>query len=182
MELYNTTNKDIDVEGMYLSDNPDKPKKYQITGTSASATGTAVSTTIPAHGYLIVWCDKESSLSQLHASFKLANEGGEILLTAADESWTDRFTYAAHTSDQTVGRYPDGSNQVYLMNIPTIAKTNITSSYVVSIEQPVVTGIRDMMASQPVTDNHIYNLKGQAVNGTLTPGVYIKNGRKVVIK
>ena len=182
VELYNTTNQDIDVEGMYLSDNPDKPKKYQITGTSASAAGTAVSTTIPAHGYLIVWCDKESSLSQLHASFKLANEGGEILLTAADESWTDRFTYAAHTSDQTVGRYPDGSNQVYLMNIPTIAKTNITSSYVVSIEQPVVTGIRDMMASQPVTDNHIYNLKGQAVNGTLTPGVYIKNGRKVVIK
>ncbi len=182
VELYNTTNKDIDVEGMYLSDNPDKPKKYQITGTSASATGTAVSTTIPAHGYLVVWCDKESSLSQLHASFKLANEGGEILLTAADESWTDHFTYAAHTSDQTVGRYPDGSNQVYVMNVPTIEKANIFSSYAVNVEQPLVTDISDMMASRPISDDRIYNLKGQAVQGTLAPGVYIRNGRKVVIR
>ena len=176
VELYNTTGDDIDVEGMYLSDNPVKPKKYQISRDESLA-----STIIPAHGYLIIWCDKESPLSQLHASFKLENEGDELLLTAADESWTDHFTYVAHTSDQTVGRYPDGSNQVYVMNVPTIEKANIYSSYAIVVEQPVLTGIRETMAQQDDSER-VYDLRGQAVQGNLTPGIYIRNGRKIVIK
>ena len=139
VELYNTTNKDIDVAGMYLSDNANKPKKYQI-----AANG--ISTIVPAHGYLIVWCDKLEPESQLHASFKLAAEGGDVLLTAADESWCDHFVYTEHKGDETVGRYPDGAAEVYVMNTPTIAKSNIISSYVKAVEQPIVTGIRDLMA------------------------------------
>ena len=46
VELYNTTDKDIDVAGMYLSDNEKKPLKYQISKGDSQA-----STTIPAHGY-----------------------------------------------------------------------------------------------------------------------------------
>jgi len=104
------------------------------------------------------------------------------MLTAADKSWTDRFVYAAHTSDQTVGRYPDGSNDVYIMNIPTIEKANIFSSYVVSVEQPeIITGVREIMA-QEEGSGRIYNLKGQAVDGTLKPGIYIQNGRKIIIR
>ena len=141
VELYNTTSSPIDIEGMYLSDNPDKPLKYQITKGDTKA-----STIIPAHGYLTIWCDKLDPLSQLHASFKLAAEGGEVILTAKDESWSDHLAYAEMKSDETAGRYPDGSNKVIAMNIPTIAKTNITSSYAVSIEQPGQTGIRDLAA------------------------------------
>ena len=139
VELYNTTDKAIDVAGMYLSDNINKPKKYQI-----AADG--ISTVIPAHGYLIVWCDKLYPESQLHAEFKLASEGGDVLLTAADESWCDHFVYTEHKGDETVGRYPDGAPEVYVMNIPTIAKSNIMSSYLTAVEQPVITGIRDLMA------------------------------------
>jgi hypothetical protein len=180
VELYNTTDQDIDTEGMFLTDNPDKPEKYVISKGNSQA-----STIIPAHGYLIIWCDKKDPLSQLHTGFKLENEGDELLLTAADKSWTDRFVYAAHTSDQTVGRYPDGSNHVYVMNVPTIAKTNVFSSYVIDVEQPYTdapeaTGVRDIMAQD--VDAPVYNLKGQVVQGTLTPGVYIKNGRKIIVK
>uniref|UniRef100_UPI00258CB957 lamin tail domain-containing protein n=1 Tax=uncultured Prevotella sp. TaxID=159272 RepID=UPI00258CB957 len=75
VELYNTTDKDIDVAGMYLSDNEQKPLKYQISKGDSQA-----STTIPAHGYLIVWCDKLESRDQLHASFKLDADGGSVLL------------------------------------------------------------------------------------------------------
>ena len=59
-----------------------------------------------------------------------------LVLTAADGSWNDVFSYPKHNADQTVGRFPDGSNNVYVMNIPTIAKANITSSYVTETEQP----------------------------------------------
>ena len=99
---------------------------------------------------------------------------------AEDESWADRFTYIAHTSDQTVGRYPDGSSQVYVMNVPTIARANMFSSYAVSVEQPDLTGIHEVMAQHDAQKT--YNLRGQAVQGTLAPGIYIRNGRKVIIK
>ena len=142
VELYNTTNEPVDVEGMYLSDNPQKPTKYQITKGDSQAT-----TIIPAHGYLVVWCDKLVPLSQLHASFKLAAEGGDVLLTAADESWTDHVTYTQLNSDQTAGRYPDGAANVVLMNVPSISKANLTSSYAVALEQPEASGINDILAS-----------------------------------
>ncbi len=128
MELYNTTSEAVDVAGMYISDNPDNPKKYRIEGGSSRST-----TIIPARGHLIVWCDKLEPQSQLHASFKLAAEGDDLLLTASDESWTDRLTYGPMKGDETVGRYPDGNDRVYLMNLPTIARPNMSSSYMVPL-------------------------------------------------
>ena len=139
VELYNTTNESIDVEGMYLSDNPDRPLKYLITKGD-----TDTQTIIPAHGHLVIWCDKLETKSQLHASFKLAAEGGDVLLTSADESWTDRMTYTEMKPDETAGRYPDGHSDVYLMNVPTIGKANLTSSYLTAITQPALTGIRNL--------------------------------------
>lgn len=176
VELYNTTDQAIDVEGMYLSDNLNKPKKYQI----SKADG--VSTLIPAHGYLIIWCDKLNPQSQLHTSFKLDADGGEVLLTAADESWYDHIAYTAMKGDETVGRYPDGSSHVMTMNVPTIAKANINSSYTTEIGQPNIVGITDHTIMAGLSSQQIYNLKGQAVQGPLAPSIYIKNGRKIIIK
>lgn len=141
VELYNTTDTEIDVEGMYLSDNPDNPTKCQITKGNSMA-----STIIPAYGHLVIWCDKENSVSQLHASFKLAAEGGDVVLTAKDESWHDQLTYSALKSDQTVGRWPDGAEEAYVMNVPTIARPNINTSYLKAVQQSGFTGIEDMMA------------------------------------
>ncbi len=144
VELYNTTDQPVDVEGMYLSDNPDKPLKYRIAKPSVLLS--ASPTVIPAHGYLVVWCDKLEPLSQLHASFKLSDDGGDVLLTAADESWTDRLTYGAMRSDETAGRYPDGCRDVITMNVPTLCQPNRTSAYAVAIAQPDVDGVSDLMA------------------------------------
>ena len=141
VELYNTTNSPIDVEGMYLSDNLEKPKKYQIAKGETQA-----ETTIPAHGYLVVWCDKLDPISQLHADFKLDADGGDVILTASDESWCDQMAYTLHQGDESVGRYPDGNADVFTMNIPTIAKANILSSYMTIVEQPQGAGIHDIMA------------------------------------
>ena len=159
VELYNTTSEPIDVEGMYLSDNVNKPKKYMITKGD-----TQTSTVIPAHGFLIVWCDKLEPQSQLHASFKLSNGNEDVLLTAADESWTDRFTYSQMKSDETAGRYPDGADQVITMNVPTIAHANIISSYAQPIEQLVHVGISDLALSAGL--NVRYASGNLVINGT----------------
>ena len=158
VELYNTTDEPIDVAGMYLSDNEKKPLKYQI-----SKGDSQTSTTIPAHGYLIVWCDKLESKDQLHASFKLDADGGSVLLTAADESWSDRLIYTEHHEDQTVGRYPDGGNDIFVINVPTIAQSNISTSYLVPVEQSDVTGIDIAQISDINSQISLYNLAGQPV-------------------
>ena len=182
VELYNTTDQPIDIDGMYLSDNPDKPQKYQISKTVASSPDAQVNTVVPAHGYLIVWCDKLEPQSQLHASFKLAAEGGDMLLTAADGSWQDRLTYTTMKGDETVGRYPDGSSNIVTMNVPTIAQSNLSTTYAAKVAQPELSGITDqpLIARQP--SQQLYNLKGQAVQGRLAPGIYLRDGRKFVVK
>ena len=125
VELYNTTGEELDVEGMYLSDDPARPDKYLISKEAAGA-----NTTIAPHGYLIVWCDKLATTPQaLHAPFKLGGGGGMVSLMAADKSWTDSLYYGAHDATVTVGRYPDGCDSVYVMNVATIERPNLLSSY-----------------------------------------------------
>ncbi len=125
IELYNTTAEDIDVNGMYISDNPNKPQKYQITPGDTEA-----STIIPAHNYLVIWADKLDPMNQLHASFKLGNDdNASVVLTAKDGSWSDHLVYMAHSGEESVGRYPDGGKRIYRMTKPTIHAANMINTY-----------------------------------------------------
>ena len=146
VELYNTTAQPVDVEGMFLTDNLSKPTKYQITKGDTKA-----NTVIPAHGYLLIWCDNKRATTDngLHANFKIADDGGLLMLTAADQSWSDVLTYDAHDSRTTIGRYPDGSANVYAMNVATIGKSNVYSSYMTVVEQTETppTGLMATVAS-----------------------------------
>lgn len=146
IELYNTTDKEIDVEGMYLTDNLEKPTKYQITKGATQA-----NTIIPAYGHLVIWCDNKRVTTDngLHASFKIDGDSGKVALMAADRSWTDVISYPAHDARTTIGRYPDGGTQIYAMNNATIGKSNMISSYVTEVEQdkPIVDAIAAISAA-----------------------------------
>ena len=192
VELYNTTDQPIDVAGMYLSDNPDKPRKYQIEppfftpedlwGFTPYGMETEQSTVILPHDYLIIWCDQREPLTQLHASFKLDAEGDELMLTAADGSWTDHFTYGPMKDDETAGRYPDGAADIYTMNIPTIGKANITSSYVTIVEQLYGTEISDMATNDGLRVRYANGrLKVESIcDGDVQVGVTNLSGQKVL--
>lgn len=173
VELYNTTDADIDIAGMYMSDDVDNPQKWQIEADDN------ISTVVPAHGYLTVWCDKNEPLSQLHTPFKLAAEGGIVSLTAADNSWCNILSYGQHSSYESVGRFPDGMAEVYQFSQPTIANRNRLSSYAAAVEQPDLTGIVEMPAAPAVKDDRYFNLNGQRVQPG-SRGIIIHNGRKLV--
>ena len=118
VELYNTTDKDIDLAGMFLTDKKSAPHKYCIEGRN---------TIISAHGFKVIWCSKRDATDrEIHASFKLDNEDGKMVrIEAADGSWADSLVYCAHTGTQSVGRYPDGAGDVYLMSRTTILSNNV---------------------------------------------------------
>ena len=196
IELYNTTDHDIDLEGMFLTDDPSEPEKYQITKNSLSATvnyqlSIVNSTIIPAHGYYIVWADKLDPLRQLHAGFKLANDDEEIvMLTAADHSWSNTLTYSAMNGDESVGRYPDGGKRTYLMTRPTIAATNTLTSYSEWLygfdenfdEESFLTGITKVSPLGETEEGaSIYNLAGQRLSKAQR-GINIVGGKKVLVK
>jgi hypothetical protein len=143
VELYNTTDTDLDVTGLYISDKYDNPTRYKISG------GENINTIIPAKGYLIIWCDNkvEDAISQLHASFKLGNKAATnpydqlVMISSSEEfvannqdyfdaheimkEFTDTLFYGQHGGEQTVGRYPDGAMTYYILDHPTPVASNM---------------------------------------------------------
>ena len=182
IELYNTTDNDIDVAGMYLSDKLEKPLKFQIPASDN------VSTVIPAHGHLVIWTDKLENLTQLHADFKLDNDDNCcVLLTAADESWSDTLTYCQHKGYQSVGLYPDGGSQLYVMDRPTIGSTNtLTTTAELWIEPKDFSGGVPPLHLDKQEPGIVYDLSGRRVGNAsdmsrLPRGIYIINGKKVIV-
>ena len=128
IELYNTTNQPINVAGMYLSDDLSTPQKYQIKNSEA--------TIIRPNGHLIVWADDLTENGQIHCNFHLGNRDNEVvLLTSSDNSWQDIFTYNTHSDKNSCGRFPDGSDDIYIMNTPSIGKRNQMDSYTTTINK-----------------------------------------------
>lgn len=166
IELYNATDETIDLSGMYLTDNVKKPQKWQI-----SAEGSQASTLIPAHGFKIIWCDKLESQTQLHAPFKLDNADESVLmLTAADGSWSDTLVYCAHAGDETVGRYPDGSDSLFVFNRTTPEASNqYSTSNTFAYLAPridVGTSIEQLEAETSLVEEEeyeVYDLQGKLV-------------------
>ncbi|MBQ7495928.1 MAG: CotH kinase family protein [Bacteroidaceae bacterium] len=195
LELYNTTGTPLDVAGLYISDNLGNPLKYQI---PASAT---VNTVVPPHGHLVIWADKQESATQLHVPFKLGNEDGEALFIVSSEEFVqnnaaffqthpalkdfaDGFAYVAHNGDQTVGRYPDGSNDIYLLSHPTISKANslLTTDTFLQTDKGEIQDIAlriDQQTAQPGTNMvpvGYYNLQGTFMGNDVTrlhTGIYV---------
>lgn len=143
IELYNNTDKEIDVAGMYLTDDAAEPQKYHIPSNDTQET------IIPANGHLVVWASKRSAKGKdLHANFKLSNKDGElVMLTSEDGTWCDTLRYATHGGKESVGRFPDGGKDVYHFLTPTISKKNTLTSYADYLYTYIYNGIE---ALEPV--------------------------------
>ena len=103
LELHNLTNKTVDLTGMYLTDKIDNLKKWAF----------PENTTIPAHGYLLVWLDEDGNAEPgLHANFKLSRNGETVLLVDTDlhdNQVLDSVAFEKQEKDVALGRWPNGS-------------------------------------------------------------------------
>ena len=196
VELFNATGEAIDLAGMYLSDDLSDTHRWQV------PTDGSISTVIPAYGHRLIWCDAQEGTRELHASFRLsASKGGVVCLTAADDSWCDTLAWTSMDTQHTVGRWPDGGATCYLLDEPTICKTNVYSSSMTesggaspSLAATDATVIEAVAMGSSETDTSVYDLcgrrvaaslpavSGKVLSGVLQPGVYIVGGRKVLIK
>ena len=119
IELYNRGNAPVNLGGMYLTDDPAEPTKWQFPKNSAAQT------TIPAHGYLLVWADNEVGDAGLHAAFKLSAGGESVALFDQDGmTLIDSVTFDAQRTDISYGRFPDAVDTWSALTFPTPGMQN----------------------------------------------------------
>ena len=124
IELFNRSREPVDVSQWYFSIDEKGQEKFQIDAASE------VSTIIQPNGHLVLWCDGKPSLTQLHLPFKIKNvDNGTLILQSADGRWKNSMQYNAHSSKETVGRFPDGGSERWTFYHPTIGTRNMVTSY-----------------------------------------------------
>ncbi len=106
IEIYNPGTEDIDLGGMYITDDLTSTMEWQIPTTQPD------STTVPAGGYLVLFADKDSDRGVLHVEIKLGSGGEDVGLFADDGNsnilLVDGYTFGAQTVDVSEGRETDG--------------------------------------------------------------------------
>ena len=116
IELYNAGATDIDLGGMYLTDDPLVPTRRQLPS----------GLVVPAGGYLILWASDDISTD--HLGFKLNGLGEAVaLFDRLDRGlgMIDAVFYTPQAVDVSLGRYPDGGAQWITMTTPTPGMTNL---------------------------------------------------------
>ncbi len=135
-EIYNYGDTDVDLGGMYVSDSKSDYRKAQI------PTGKSNVTTVPAHGFIVIWCDGQPEQGPLHVSFKLSSGGEDITLTESNGiAVIDEITFGPQDTDVSEGRDPDGSDNWRKFTTPTPGKSNSggASSFPPKIQNITVT-------------------------------------------
>jgi hypothetical protein len=121
IELYNPGETPLDMAGMYLTDDLALPTKWQFPANNS------LFTTIPPHGYLVVWADNQvADGPDLHAAFKLSSGGDTVALFDRDGlTLVDSIHFGPQMANVSYGRIPDGADTWSLLTFPTPGMMNI---------------------------------------------------------
>ncbi|HOL88288.1 MAG TPA: lamin tail domain-containing protein [Anaerohalosphaeraceae bacterium] len=119
IEIYNAGDTAVDTAGMYLTDDLGSPTAWRF------PEGRPAETTIPPHGYLIVWADGDvKDTPGLHASFSLRADGEEIGLYDGNGRRIDSLSFSSQQANHSYGRWPDGGSEWRFFSVPTPGAVN----------------------------------------------------------
>ncbi len=170
IEIHNTTESDIDLGGLFLTDNYSQPFKWQIPENDTK------NTLIPPEGYLLFWLDGQFNQGSNHANFKLDKEGEQIALVKkmGDEpAFIDSFSFQQQPANHSYGRYPNASSNFSDFPQPTPRKYNTKPTAIEDVSQnrvlkktvlypnPARDKIFIRMDKPGYTQIYLYNLQGK---------------------
>ncbi len=104
-EIFNSNDFDVDIGGLYITDDLSDPAAWQIPA------GKPDSTTIPAGGFLMLWADKDTEDGVLHCDIKLSAGGeqlGLVQMIGEQVHFIDSLTFGEQMVDTSYGRSSDG--------------------------------------------------------------------------
>lgn len=113
-ELYNAGDEDVNLSGMYLSDNLSDPFKAKIPN----------GIIIPAKGFLVFWADEQGSQGPLHLNFKLSKGGEAVGLFYIDGRPIDSKEFSDQDDNKSFERSTDGGSTWQQTITPTPGASN----------------------------------------------------------
>jgi len=168
VEIFNSGDTAVDLSGWGLSDNPEKPRKWQF----------PAGTTIRPGEYRVILCDKDTEkngTTELHASFTISREGGEVItLTDAAGAVHDRITLPEMKTDISFGRNPEDGG-LYFYDPPTPFAANsggfmgYTAAPLFSTEPGFYDSAQYLQIIVPVGTQVFYTLDGSEPTQESTP-------------
>lgn len=151
IELYNTSNQNVDLSGFYLTDNPSNLDKWDFPS----------GTVIPPFGYLVLWADEDSSQGPLHCNFKLSAAGEFLALLDADLNFVDTLNFQQQTTDMGYARVPNGTGPFVIQNRTFGANNDVTPT----IEPAVLVTQEIKISPNPASDQVSVSLFGDKIEG-----------------
>jgi len=123
IELHNTSTKDLNLSGSYLTDDETKLSKYKFPD----------GTVIRSGEYLVLWADESESTDKfLHANFKLSASGEYIILSNSNGLIIDSIKYPEQYDNKSMGRCSDFTKELYYFEKPTFAYENSCNSIILN--------------------------------------------------
>lgn len=121
IELYNSTDTDMDISGFGISDNLSQPMKYRFPD----------GTTIAAKGYLVVFCSGNEGMQngELHAPFGLRSYGEDVVIANKAGRIIDSYSFKNQETDVSVARIPDGAGELQPNSQPSPGYPNTGAGY-----------------------------------------------------
>ncbi len=121
IELYNSTDTDMDISGFGISDNLSQPMKYRFPD----------GTTIAAKGYLVVFCSGNEGIQngELHAPFGLRSYGEDVVIANRAGRIIDSYSFKNQETDVSMARIPDGAGELQSNSQPSPGYPNTGAGY-----------------------------------------------------
>lgn len=121
IELYNSTDTDMDISGFGISDNLSQPMKYRLPD----------GTTIAAKGYLVVFCSGNEGMQngELHAPFGLRSYGEDVVIANRAGRIIDSYSFKNQETDVSMARIPDGTGEFQSNSQPSPGYPNTGAGY-----------------------------------------------------
>ena len=124
IEIFNPTLNSISLKGFYLTDNTNDYTKFEITNDLI----------VPSRGYAMIYGNGytgETSTTSTIANFRISNGETIYLVSSNGQTVLDSLTAIISDEEMTnfsVGRFPDGADEVYIMPTSTPARRNMKGS------------------------------------------------------
>ena len=162
LELYNAGSNAVNLAGFFLSNNTTNTFLFQV----------PAGYVMPAHGYLLVWADKQPGANSpnspdLHVNFGLSSTS-LIGLYAPDGTTVDFVSFNAPGKDIASGRCPNGGGQISAMPVPTPRAPNACPGINI---QPIPDRVMDELTWLRFTVSAVdYGPNPQTLTFSLDPG------------
>lgn len=114
IEIYNFGDKPIDLTGYHLSDKIDDRLRWQFP-----------QIILEPDSFLLVFASGKNKLgAELHTNFSIKRDGEPLILSNESGEIIDNIPPVILGRDQSYGRFPDGSDNFYVFDLPTPGHPN----------------------------------------------------------